>query len=199
MSHEDYVPAPLAPDYTFDPATLYQTPPRPVAAKPPAPPSALSPGLRTIGLALALAGVVCVFVGERRTARAEATRGWIETSATIATAKLRARGGDYHLELAYRYRAGPREREGSRVALEPDLSRDAAYAYAERFRPGARVPAWFDPAAPESVVLERPQVPAAGLPGALGAILLLAGLAPFARQLVLHLRYRMRLRRAAAA
>ena len=198
MPHEDYVPAEPSPDYTFDPATLYQQLPRPAAARPSEPPPALSPRLVKIGLGLVLVGMVAVLVGARRTARAAATRGWIETTAQIATAKLRAEGERYFLDLAYRYRTGPRERAGSRIALEPDLSRDAAYAYANRFRPGARVPAWFDPAAPDSVVLEQPRIPAARLPGQIGAILILAGLSPFARQLLRHLRHRIALRRHAA-
>lgn len=196
MPHEDYVPAaPHAPDHSFDPSTLYQTQPLSAPAKPPEPPPSLSPRLLKASLALALAGVVCLLVGERSLAHARATEGWMKTSATIVSAKLRAAGKDYHLDLAYRYRAGPREHQGARLALDPALSREAAYAYAERFRPGAKVPAWFDPAAPESVVLERPNDDASSVPRTLGALLLVAGLAPFVVQLTRLLRYRLALRR----
>ena len=200
MPHEDYVPAPPTPDHTFDPATLYQTQPlvgRPAVAKPPEAPRALSPRLAKAGFALVLAGAIGVLIGQHRLARANATRGWAETTAIISSAKLHGGGSQYHLDLAYRYRAGPKERQGARIALEPRLTRDAAYAYAERFRPGARVPAWFDPAAPESVVLERPDIPAPWAPTLLGAALIIAGLVPFGAQLFRHLRYRLELRRAA--
>lgn len=199
MPHEDYVPAAPSPDYTFDPATLYQTLPRPAAAKPPEPPPALSPRLAKTGGALVLAGVICLLVGQQRLARAHATRGWIETTATISSAKLRGSGNDYQVDLAYRYRAGPRERQGSRIAFEPGRSREAVYGYAERFRPGARVPAWFDPAAPDSVVLEQPKVAAPWAPTIIGAALAVAGLLPFARQAWRHLRHRRELGRASAA
>lgn len=196
MSHEDYVPADQTPDYTFDPATLYQTLPRPAAVRLPEPPPALSARLAKIGLGLAFAGVVFLLIGEQRIARAEATEGWIETSAVISSAKLVAHGADYHLDLSYRYRAGPRERQGGRIALEPDLSRDAAYAYAARFRPGARVTAWFDSAEPGSVVLERPNIVAPYALSIFGAALIAAGFVPFAHQLLRHLRHRIALRRA---
>lgn len=199
MPHEDYVPAPTSPDYSFDPATLYQTQPRPSVAQLPSPPSPLGPRSAKIGGALVLAGMICLLVGQHRLARAEATRGWAETSALIGSAKLRGSGDDYHLDLSYRYRAGPREREGARIALEPDRTRDGAYRYAERFRPGARVPAWFDPAAPDSVVLEQPAVAAPWAPTLAGALLLAGGLLPFARQAIRHLCYRQALRRAVAA
>jgi len=197
MPHEDYVPADPGPDYTFDPATLYDSLPRPKTAIPPAPPPPLSPRLAKIGLGLVLLGVCALLIGERRAARAHATRGWIETSATILAAKLDARGQDYRLLLDYRYRAGPSERSGRRIALESDLSRDGAYAYAARFRPGSRVPAWFDPAAPDSVVLERPRIAAPRAPGLLGAALIAIGLAPFARQAARLIRHRIELRRLA--
>jgi hypothetical protein len=196
MSHEDYVPAEQTPDYTFDPATLYQTLPRPAAIRLPEPPPALSARLAKIGLGLAFAGVVLLLIGEQRIARAEATEGWIETSAVISSAKLAAQGEDYHLDVLYRYRAGPRERQGTRIALEPDLSRDAAYAYAARFRPGARVTAWFDSAEPESVVLDRPNIAAPYALSIIGGALVAAGLMPFAHQLLRQLRYRIALRRA---
>ena len=189
MPHEDYVPADQTPDYTFDPATLYQTIARPAAPAVQPPPPLAARVVKT-GLGLALAGVVCLLIGQQRLARANATKGWIETNAVISSAKLSAQGQNYHVDLLYRYRAGPRERHGSRVALEPDLSREAAYAYAAKFRPGTRVTAWFDPAAPESVVLERPAIPLPRAPGLFGAALLVAGIAPFALQLARHLRYR---------
>lgn len=198
MPHEDYVPAPASPDYTFDPATLYQTQARPPATKPPEPPPRLSAKVTKIAVALTLSGIACLLVGERRLARAGATRGWMETTAVIATATLRGSGNDYHLDLSYRYRAGPREHQGSRLALEPVRSREAVYAAAERFRPGARVRAWFDPAAPESAMLELPNVAAPWAPSVCGMVLTAAGLAPLVRQLFRRLRYRIDLRRAAA-
>lgn len=198
MPHEDYVPAPVSPDHSFDPSSLYQSLPRPAADRIPGPPPTLSPRLAKTAVAFALAGVVFLLVGGRRIARSEATRGWIETSARIASAKIRATGdGEYHVDLDYRYRAGPRELRSTRIAFEPALSRDAAYAYAERFRPGARVPAWFDPAAPGSAVLEHPDVPFAWGPGAFGALLIAIGLLPFGRQLFRLLRHRVAVRRAA--
>ncbi len=199
MPHEDYVPAEPGPDYTFDPATLYQSLPRPAYATPPTPPPELSPRVAKVGVALVLLGAGLLLLGRHRVARAEATRGWIETTAVISGAKLVAQGQEYRLELAYRYRTGPRERPGGRIALEPDLSREVVYAQASRFRPGARVPAWFDPAAPDSVVLLRPEVAAPRAPGLVGALLLVIGLSPFLRQLSRHLRHRIASRRFATA
>jgi|GEM_PF-5667757 Protein of unknown function (DUF3592). len=189
MPHEDYVPASLPADYRFESATYPHLSAR-SAARAPEPPAALPEQLVRSRLLLALLGVVCVLFGQYRIATANATRGWIETSAVISSAKLRGSGNSYHLDLSYQYRAGPREREGSRIALTPARSREAVYAYAGRFRPGARVPAWFDPAAPDSVVLEREKVAAPWAPGAIGALLFLVGLFPFVRQLFRHLRYR---------
>lgn len=198
MSHEDYVPAPVSPDHSFDPSSLYANIAKPAAARLPEPPPALSPRLAKTGVVLVLAGIIFLFVGENRLARASATRGWIETNAQIVSAKIRATvGGEYHVDLAYRYRAGPRERQSTRIALEPVLTREAAYAYAERFRPGARVPAWFDPAAPGASVLEHPNVPLAWAPSAFGVLLIAIGLLPFGRQLLRVLRHRIELRRAA--
>lgn len=201
MPHEDYVPASQSPDYTFDPASLYRTEGvstliAPSPAEPPVPPAPLRARAAKLGLAIALAGVISLLVGSAQNAKARATHGWVETTAQIVSAKIRATSADdYHLDLGYRYRAGPRELPGSRIALEPARTRDAVYAYAARFRPGATVPVWFDPSAPSSAVLERPRVLAPWAPSVLGIALLAAGLAPFALKAFHHLRYRLALRR----
>lgn len=152
------------------------------ASSPPPPP--LSPRLRRLGqvsLVLCLLGGLVLLVGLRQNTRIGVTRHWIETTGTVETAKLRsaanpAGGTAYHLDLAYRYRAGPQIRESRRIALRPDFSREAAFAYAARYRPGATVPVWFDPAAPGSAVLEHEQSGLITVLFAYAALLLGAGL-----------------------
>jgi hypothetical protein len=135
--------------------------------------------------------VLTLLLASTQYEKADGTRGWIETKANIHSAKLRATSnGDYHLDLDYRYRAGPRDWTGVRIAPEPTLTREAGYDYATRFRPGVIVPVWFDPAVPSSAVLERPRIFAPRLVRALGATLLAAGLSPFALQLFRDLRHR---------
>jgi hypothetical protein len=189
MPHEHYAPSPTGPDHRFDPAHLPHGLPLygRVGAAPDAPPPLRPlPGrVRALCAVLALLGGLALLLGETQVGRAEATRGWVETEAEILSAAIRSDdAGRYHLDLAYRYRAGPRLREGKRLALEPSAEREAVFAAAARYRPGARVGAWFDPAAPGSAVLERPDVPLPRAGTVAGAVLLLGALSPPGWQLL---------------
>ncbi len=147
---------------------------------------------------LSLLGGLVLFVGLRENARIGVTRHWIQTTGTVQSAALRsvadpAGGTAYHLDITYRYQAGPRMRESRRIALRPALSREAAFAHAARYRPGATVPVWFDPAAPGSAVLEHEQSRLITVLFAYSALLLGAGVLgalPLLPHLVRVLRHR---------
>lgn len=100
-----------------------------------------------------------MFLAPLRLSRA--MEAWRETRCTIVSSEVvgtTAKGGTiYYVKFAYTYQVDGRTYEGTRHHYRPVLAPGltANTEIARRNPPGAAVPCWFDPEAPEDVVLDR--------------------------------------------
>lgn len=86
---------------------------------------------------------------------------WPETRCTIVSSQVVEtpvkRGTVYDVDFEYTYQVNGRSYEGTRYSYRPVLASgfQANKAIADRNPPGALVPCWFNPEAPEEAVLDR--------------------------------------------
>ena len=111
-----------------------------------------------------IAGAVAVKYIEMRRARS-----WIGVPGKIISAKSVQRKVERSLsssndqdfemrnfaEISYAYSAGGRKLSGSRLSIGADLGNSGVAEKLARYKPGANVTVYYDPAKPESAVIER--------------------------------------------
>lgn len=115
------------------------------------------------GLGLTVIGLIIGWLGHRWARSTNALRiaaqTWPAVPVTIIKAKVFAGEDDWGIKAHYRYTIDGREFRSSRVRYggESYATREAAQAELDRLgaRPGATVPAYYDPARPRRAVLAR--------------------------------------------
>lgn len=109
-----------------------------------------------------IAGAVAFYaLFVRPMARLFAARAWQETTCTVLSSRVAessdSDGTTYRPEIVYIYSAGDRPYQSDRYDFVGIWSsgRSGKEEIVARYPPGARVPCWYDPNAPEQVVLFR--------------------------------------------
>lgn len=129
-----------------------------------------------VGFAGLLFGASLVGLGVLGVLRAAPTRAWPATGGVVVASAVEAgtgRSGGDRPRVAYAYTVAGRAYTGHEIGRAMGYTRAGARRWVAQFPVGARVPVYYDPAAPERAVL---------VPGGVGraAALLAAGLAGLA-------------------
>ena len=131
-------------------------------------------GVAVAGAAL-LGGGGSAWLESRSAHGWDAVEGVVSSSAVVRSGQPRSSSPRFHADVEYRYAVGGTPYTGTRVSFDPapGVVREAAEALVrERYRPGAAVTVYVDPAEPSNSVLERSGGGLALVFAALGALLL---------------------------
>lgn len=119
-------------------------------------------GLLMYGIAV-VGGLFFMFVWLEAMLNSLSSSGWSQTEATIVSAKLverHGRRGKYHdAHVSYTYVVGGDQYTGSRISFMGYGASKTSEEACKKYQPGTVHPAWYDPASPQQVVLDRANNP----------------------------------------